>query len=135
MEKTCAAPLKHRKYGRILITRGRQVHHFYEFCRVRSTRSLCQSGLRMHFKAKRLTGKHTASKMFRSLKLAMKPSLRLGAFAGTILLCITLAAQPLRAQTPAQPEREQLLNGLRLLFFPKPGSPELVLKLRINSGA
>ncbi|HEU4834904.1 MAG TPA: pitrilysin family protein [Pyrinomonadaceae bacterium] len=65
----------------------------------------------------------------------MKSSLRLCAFAGTILLCVTLVAQPLRAQTPAQPEREQLLNGLRLLFFPKPGSPDVILKLRINSGA
>ena len=39
------------------------------------------------------------------------------------------------AQTPRQPEREQLLNGLRLLFWLKPGSPEVILKLRINSGA
>src|SRR6185503_6569097 len=39
-------------------------------------------------------------------------------------------------QAPAQqPEREQLLNGLRLLFLLKPGSPEVILKLRINSGA
>jgi zinc protease len=62
-------------------------------------------------------------------------SLRHCAVAGVILLCSTLAATPLRAQTPAQPEREQLLNGLRLLFLLKPGSPEVVLKLRINSGA
>jgi len=58
-------------------------------------------------------------------------SLRLCAFAGVILL----AAQPLSAQTPAQPEREQLLNGLRLMFWLKPGNPEVILKLRINSGA
>jgi len=89
----------------------------------------------MHFKGKRLTGKHPASKMFSSLKLAMKSSLRLCAFAGTILLCVALVAQPLRAQASNAPEREQLLNGLRLLFFLKPGSPEVVLKLRINSGA
>ena len=38
--------------------------YFLHFCRVRSTRSLCQSGLRMHSRGKRLTGKHTASKMF-----------------------------------------------------------------------
>ena len=38
--------------------------YFLHFCRVRSTRSLCQSGLRMHSNAKRLTGKHPASKMF-----------------------------------------------------------------------
>jgi len=61
--------------------------------------------------------------------------LRRCAAAGVILLCGVLAATSLRAQTPAQPEREQLLNGLRLLFWLKPGSPEIILKLRINSGA
>jgi zinc protease len=65
----------------------------------------------------------------------MKSSFRLCTLAGTVLLCVTLLATPLRAQAPSQPEREQLLNGLRLLFFQKPGSPEVVLKLRINSGA
>ena len=65
----------------------------------------------------------------------MKSSLRLCAFAGTVLLCATLAAEPLRAQNSNEPDHEQLLNGLRLLFFTKPGSPEVVLKLRINSGA
>ena len=39
------------------------------------------------------------------------------------------------SQAPAEPEREQLLNGLRLLFWLKPGSPDVILKLRINSGA
>jgi len=60
--------------------------------------------------------------------------LRRCAAAGVILLCGVLAATSLRAQPPAQPEREQLLNGLRLLFLLKPGSPEVTLKLRINSG-
>jgi zinc protease len=64
-----------------------------------------------------------------------RSSLRLSAFAGIILLSVALAAQPLSAQTPAQPEREQLLNGLRLMFWLKPGNPEVILKLRINSGA
>jgi zinc protease len=64
-----------------------------------------------------------------------RSSLRLSAFAGIIILSVALAAQPLSAQTPVQPEREQLLNGLRLMFWPKPGSPEVILKLRINSGA
>jgi len=62
-------------------------------------------------------------------------SLRLCAFAGNILLCVSILAQPLHAQTPAQPEQEQLLNGLKLLFWLKPGSPDVILKLRINSGA
>ena len=61
--------------------------------------------------------------------------LRRCAAAGAILLCGVLAATSLRAQTPAQPEREQLLNGLRLLFWLKPGNPEVIVKLRINSGA
>src|SRR5215207_1137640 len=62
-------------------------------------------------------------------------SLRLCAFAGVSFLCLMLLSQPVTAQISAQPEREQLLNGLRLLFWLKPGSPELILKLRINSGA
>jgi len=56
-------------------------------------------------------------------------------FPATIILSLLLIAQPLLAQTPAQPEREQLLNGLRLLLWIKPGSPDVTLKLRINSGA
>jgi zinc protease len=51
------------------------------------------------------------------------------------LLCILLVGQSVFAQSPAEPQREQLLNGLRLLLWPKPGSPEVLLKLRINSGA
>jgi zinc protease len=60
----------------------------------------------------------------------LSSSLRLCAFACVILF----SALPVSAQPTAQPEREQLLNGLRLLFFLKPGSPDVILKLRINSG-
>ena len=56
-------------------------------------------------------------------------------FPVTIFLTILLLAQPLLAQAPTQPEREQLLNGLRLLFWIKPRTPDVTLKLRINSGA
>src|SRR5215212_1698185 len=62
---------------------------------------------------------------------SLNSSLRVCAFACVFLF----SALPLSAQPAAQPEREQLLNGLRLLFFLKPGSPEVVVKLRINSGA
>src|SRR5215212_8086968 len=62
---------------------------------------------------------------------SLNSSLRVCAFACVFLF----SALPLSAQPAAQPEREQLLNGLRLLFFLKPGSPDVVLKLRINSGA
>jgi predicted Zn-dependent peptidase len=43
--------------------------------------------------------------------------------------------QPALSQIPKEPEREQLLNGLRVLVWSQPGSPELLVKLRINSGA
>ncbi|HET6977786.1 MAG TPA: insulinase family protein [Pyrinomonadaceae bacterium] len=51
------------------------------------------------------------------------------------LLCIALLPYSAFPQAASQPEREQLLNGLRLLFWIKPGSPDITLKLRINSGA
>ena len=34
-----------------------------------------------------------------------------------------------------EPQREQLLNGLRILLVPRPGDPSVLLKLRIHSGA
>ena len=50
-------------------------------------------------------------------------------------LLILPLVQPALSQTPREPEREQLLNGLRLLVWSQPGSPQLLVKLRINSGA
>ena len=70
----------------------------------------------------------------KSLRLKSLP-LRLCALAGVSFLCLALLIQPVTAQVPSQPEREQLLNGLRLLLWLRPGSPEVILKLRINSGA
>src|SRR2546423_10722295 len=51
------------------------------------------------------------------------------------ILFLLLVSNPAFSQTHAQPEQEQLLNGLRLLFWLKPGNPDVILKLRINSGA
>lgn len=39
------------------------------------------------------------------------------------------------AQSVPEPRRDQLLNGLTVLVWERPGSPEVVLKLRIHSGA
>jgi hypothetical protein len=61
LKKTCA-PLWIP--GQILILQRAASTYILHFCRARSTRSLYQSGLRMQSKAKRLTGKHPASKMF-----------------------------------------------------------------------
>src|SRR5918999_6208217 len=51
-----------------------------------------------------------------------------------LVLSLFLMAPTAFPQAP-EPEREQLLNGLRLLLWLKPGSPDVILKLRINSGA
>ena len=53
----------------------------------------------------------------------------------TLSLLIGLLSAPAFPQAASQPEREQLLNGLRLMFWLQPGSPDVTLKLRINSGA
>src|SRR4029079_12283644 len=60
-----------------------------------------------------------------------------GVFRGLAVsaLLLLLLVPTVRSQTPKEPEREQLLNGLRLLIWSQPGSPELLVKLRINSGA
>ena len=39
------------------------------------------------------------------------------------------------AQSAPEPDRESLLNGLRILFWQQPGNPNVLLKLRIHSGA
>lgn len=39
------------------------------------------------------------------------------------------------AQVPSEPRRQQLLNGLRVLIWQRPGDQTLLLKLRIHSGA
>lgn len=52
----------------------------------------------------------------------------------TVLLAL-LSAHPIVAQTPQEPQREQLLNGLRVLILPRPGAREVFMSLRIHSGA
>ena len=68
------------------------------------------------------------------LPVVRRIPVRLFACAAISLLCLSLVPLPLRAQ-PAQPDREVLLNGLRLLLWSQPANPEVILKLRINSGA
>lgn len=72
-------------------------------------------------------------KSFRTLNRSLAS--RLSAAAGIALVSLSLLTPPALAQTTAPPEREQLLNGLRLLLWLKPGNPDVILKLRINSGA
>jgi zinc protease len=51
------------------------------------------------------------------------------------LLFVLLLAYPSFPQALTTPDREQLLNGLRLMLWLTPGSQDVTLKLRINSGA
>jgi zinc protease len=55
-------------------------------------------------------------------------------FAVTVILML-VSALSARAQVSAEPQREQLLNGLRILIWPKPETQDVLLKLRIHSGA
>jgi zinc protease len=50
------------------------------------------------------------------------------------LAVVLPSATSLSAQA-IQPEREKLLNGLSIIFWPRPGDTNVTLKLRINSGA
>lgn len=54
-----------------------------------------------------------------------------------ILAFVLLQASPgrLYAQNAPEPEREMLLNGLKILYWPQSGNPNVLLKLRIHSGA
>ena len=68
----------------------------------------------------------------------LKPSTGYGRKAArlTTTICLLLSlSQTLFAQAAAVPQREQLLNGLRVLLWPRPGSPDVLVKLRIHSGA
>ncbi|MBC7932548.1 MAG: insulinase family protein [Rubrivivax sp.] len=59
--------------------------------------------------------------------------LPLKAASALILLCAGWFAA--HAQTAAEPRREQLLNGLRILMLSRPGDGDVLIKLRVHSGA
>ena len=49
--------------------------------------------------------------------------------------CLLLIFQQAPAQSADLPDSQELLNGLRVLIWTKPGNPEVVVKLRIHSGS
>jgi zinc protease len=49
--------------------------------------------------------------------------------------CLLVSFSQAFAQTSSIPESQELLNGLKILFWPKPGSPDVLVKLRIHSGS
>src|SRR6185295_4969499 len=53
-----------------------------------------------------------------------------------VLFAFLLSVAPNRTTAQsAEPAREQLLNGLKILLVSRPGDPKVMLKLRIHSGA
>src|SRR6266436_6899198 len=51
------------------------------------------------------------------------------------LLLVSVIWARAGGQTFAEPEQEQLLNGLKVAIWQRPGDANVLLKLRINSGA
>ena len=51
------------------------------------------------------------------------------------LLLLSLQGVVLGQQASPEPTRQQLLNGLQILFWQKSGDPNVLLKMRIHSGA
>src|SRR3982074_3236075 len=51
------------------------------------------------------------------------------------LLLVAIASPRIGAQTNSEPVREHLLNGLTILFAQRPGDPNVLIKLRVESGA
>ena len=52
-----------------------------------------------------------------------------------IACCLILVQAPATAQVPMEPEHARLLNGLRVLIWSRPGDQDVLLKLRVHSGA
>jgi len=63
---------------------------------------------------------------------ALKSFLRKGVLAAGLL---ALLHSSIPGQVPPEPERAQLLNGLRVVIWSRPGDQDVLLKLRIHSGA
>ncbi|HKP45310.1 MAG TPA: pitrilysin family protein [Pyrinomonadaceae bacterium] len=51
------------------------------------------------------------------------------------ILPLLLLANTIKGQSLETPERFQLLNGLKVVLLSKPNDPDVILKLRIHSGA
>jgi zinc protease len=51
-------------------------------------------------------------------------------------ICLLVTFQSVgQAQVPAEPGRNRLLNGLRVVLLPRSGDQEVLIKLRVHSGA
>jgi zinc protease len=62
----------------------------------------------------------------------MIQTLKRTVFSGLLMVAL---AQFAVGQSAPEPEKEQLLNGLNILFWPRPGNPDVLVKMRVHSGA
>jgi zinc protease len=62
-------------------------------------------------------------------------SLRIGVLAILLALLLTSTTIVFGVQNAPEPRREELLNGLRVLIWSQPASPNVTIALRIHSGA
>ncbi len=72
--------------------------------------------------------------IFMRLRSTISPIRTFSIAVFVLLPLLTLPAAGI-AQTLPEPESEQLLNGLRILLWLRPGDQDVILKLRIHSGA
>src|SRR3712207_4210388 len=61
------------------------------------------------------------------------PKMPLRALTALLLLCSAWVGAP--AQSTSEPRREQLLNGLRILLWSRPADQNVLVRLRVHSGA
>ena len=67
--------------------------------------------------------------------ISLKTAFRSSVFGLLSLLMVAPSAPSFFAQNRTEPQTEQLLNGLRVLIWPRPGDKDVLVKLRIHSGA
>jgi zinc protease len=60
---------------------------------------------------------------------------RLKAHLVLLIVAVLAPITSVNGQSASEPVREQLLNGLKIFLWERPGDPNVMLKLRINSGA
>jgi predicted Zn-dependent peptidase len=62
-------------------------------------------------------------------------TIKMGLMAILLAAVCQFACLPCAAQNPPEPTREELLNGLHVLLWNRPGETSVLIKLRIHSGA
>ena len=65
----------------------------------------------------------------------IKKSISYGSIATLVLLLAAGSASRVSAQNVPPPNRERLLNGLTILYGNRPGEANVLVKMRVHSGA